>query len=68
LTGSDRVGHGGLSKIALTIHRTPHIHLAPEAHTCSMAFMLPDYQDERLMRRMLDVCLKFHEGFGRRFV
>jgi hypothetical protein len=64
ITGSEKVPMAGLAQVQVIIQRSTDVTRAPVAHTCTNTLVLPDYQNEEVMRRMLDLCVKFCDGFG----
>jgi ubiquitin-protein ligase E3 A len=64
ITGSDKVPVGGLSKLGVRFERTTDLNMIPVAHTCIFTLCLPDYCDEQVLARKLQICLENCEGFG----
>jgi len=63
-TGSDRVPHGGLRKLAFTITKTGDSDRLPSAHTCFNTLILPAYPSFEKLRDLLTKALTHSEGFG----
>lgn len=64
VTGSKRVPIQGMKEVKLRIQRTTSTQLLPVSHTCAVILQLPDYKDEEIMTKYLEICADNCEGFG----
>lgn len=56
---------GGLGKLTMLIQRSgPDAERLPTAHTCFNVLLMPEYETEAKMRRMLLTAIDNAEGFG----
>ncbi|KAK2962818.1 putative Ubiquitin-protein ligase E3A [Blattamonas nauphoetae] len=66
ITSSDRAPAGGLKTVKLVIKKNGgrDSDQLPTAHTCFNVLMLPDYQSESKLRKVLMQAIENAEGFG----
>lgn len=64
VTGSQVIPFGGIEKSKIKIFRTTNLEMLPEAHTCTKSLILPDYKNYKILKKSLDICIEYCEGFG----
>ena len=56
---------GGLQELSLLIQRAgPDSNRLPTAHTCFNAIVMPEYESEAKLARLLTTAIENAEGFG----
>lgn len=64
ITGSQVIPLGGIEKIKIKIIKTSNINMIPEAHTCTLSLVLPEYNNYDVLKRFLNICIENCQGFG----
>ncbi|KAF2830354.1 hypothetical protein CC86DRAFT_160452 [Ophiobolus disseminans] len=64
VTASDRVPVTGYEAITFHIARASDAEMLPTSSTCFGKLYLPQYEDEEVMRRNLELAIKNSKGFG----
>jgi hypothetical protein len=64
VTGSSRAPIGGFKQGKFVIQKGGDVKHLPTAHTCQNLLVLPDREEEAIVREHLAVCIAHCEGFG----